>query len=157
MLLSSGHVRASSSVTESSGQGGTASPSSTPTTCELSSAAAARLQPQHERLIHAITKLVAEKAREYNFSSGSLQVMTDTNPGTYFNPSNAGPFLAMLFGSFTGGTLRLGVSTPRILASRLPMIGALLTIARRPQVKGSLWKYVFIRVPIHGRRVSATI
>ena len=67
-----------------------------------------RLKLQHEQFVRAINKLVAEKTRDYKVYWGSLQATVSNDSGTYCNASNAGPSLAMLFGSFSGGPFTPG-------------------------------------------------
>ena len=101
----SGHGAPISSNSELRGQRGEACRTSSLSTWTYAPASPypASLTPQYERLVRAISELVAEKTRGFDFLWGTLKNTSDNVSGTFHNAANIGPSLAMLFGAFEVG------------------------------------------------------
>ena len=68
-----------------------------------------RLQPQEERLVRAVNKLVREKVQGYDFTWGTIRVTAGGHQREHLDITNSGPSLAMLFGDFAGGAFASGL------------------------------------------------
>ena len=93
-VLSSGHVRTTSSNNELSDQDGVLDWSSTPSADGWPPGI--RLTPQQERLVHALNKLTFEKVRAYNVKWGRICVTAGARPPSR-RIATDGPSLAIWF------------------------------------------------------------